>query len=177
MPCPDEPMTDEQNPTPGLSIDEALEQTRKERDEYLLGWKRALADYENAKKQQLQMREEDRRRVRMNLAEDLLAVVDNFGYVTKNIPDVSGCPDDFQKKFTGWVSGISHIDRQFTECMKSLGAEPIEAMDQPFDAKLHEAAGSRKADGKKEGIVIEEMVKGWKMGDVVLRPSKVIVSE
>ena len=172
-------MSDEQNPTPptGLSLEDALDQTRKERDDYLQGWQRARADYENAQKQLAQLRDEDRRRVRAGLAQDLLAVIDNFGYVTKHIPEITSCPDDFQKKFTAWASGIAHIDRQFAEALKNMGVEPIEAVGKPFDAKLHEAAGSKHVDGTPEGIVLEELIRGWKIGDTVLRPSKVMVSE
>ncbi len=177
-------MSDEQqNPTPqtpdptGLSMEDALEQIKKERDEYLLGWQRARADYENMQKRLSEQRDEDRRRVRANLAEDLLAVVDNFGYVTKHIPDVAQCPDDFQKKFTAWASGITHIDRQFAEALKNMGVEPIEAVGKPFDAKLHEAASTRHEEGVAGGTILEEIIKGWKLGDVVLRPSKVVVSD
>jgi len=171
-------MSDEQqNPTPGLSMEDALEQIKKERDEYLLGWQRARADYENMQKRLAEQRDEDRRRVRANLAEDLLAVVDNFGYVTKHIPDVTTCGEEFQKKFTAWASGITHIDRQFTEALKNMGVEPIEAVGKPFDAKLHEAASARHEEGVAEGTVLEELIKGWRLGDVVLRPSKVVVSE
>lgn len=164
-------------PPPTPNTPSELEILRKERDDYLLGWQRARADYENIQKQLSQQRDEDRRRVRANLAEDLLAVVDNFGYVTKHIPDVTACPDEFQKKFTAWASGIQHIDRQFAEALSGLGVEAIEAVGKPFDVKLHEAASAKHVEGTAEGIVLEELVKGWRLGDVVLRPSKVIVSE
>ncbi len=176
----DEPLQPQQDPqpeSPTATQPDELTQLKAKCDEYLSGWKRALADYENVAKQQAQMRDEDRRRVRANLAEDLLGVVDNFGYVTKHIPDVSGCSEEFQKKFTSWISGIQHIDRQFMEVLKSLGVEPIESLGKPFDARLHDAAGAKKVEGTQEGIVIEELVRGWKIGDVVLRPSRVIVSE
>jgi molecular chaperone GrpE len=172
-----EPQDTGSTPPPGLSQEDALDQMRKERDDYLLGWQRARADYENIQKQLSQQRDEDRRRVRSNLAEDLLAVVDNFGYVTKHIPDVSGCSEEFQKKFTAWASGIQHIDRQFAEALSGLGVEAIEAVGKPFDVKLHEAASAKHVEGTAEGIVLEELVRGWKLGDVVLRPSKVVVSE
>lgn len=145
--------------------------------EYLSGWKRALADYENLQKQNSQARDDDRRRVRSGLAEDLLPVIDNFGYVLKHVPDVSDCPDDFKKKFDTWFQGIGHIDRQFAEAMRGLGVEPIESIGTIFDPNLHESGGSRSEPGKKEHEIIEEMIKGWKIGDVVLRPAKVIVNE
>lgn len=145
--------------------------------EYLSGWKRALADYENLQKQNAQMKEEDRRRVRMGVADDLLPVVDNFGYVTKHVPVLEGLTDDAKKKFDTWFMGITLIDRQFTEALKNLGVEPIESVGKPFDPKLHEAGGSKKDESKPDGEVLEEVIKGWKIGDMVIRPAKVIVNE
>ena len=145
--------------------------------EYLGGWKRALADYENLQKGNAQTREEDRRRVRMGMADDLLPVIDNFGYVTKHVPDTAECSDDFKKKFATWFTGIQHIDRQFTEALKGLGVEAIESVGKPFDPKMHEAGGSRKDESKPDGEVLEEIIKGWKFGEVVLRPAKVIVND
>lgn len=146
-------------------------------DEYLAGWKRALADYENIQKQMSERRVEDRRRAQLSLAEELLPVVDNFGYVLQHVPDVSGLTDDAKKKFDVWFQGIGHIDRQFAEALKVLGVEPIVAVGAKFDPMLHESASSRKEDGKEPGVVLEEIVRGWKLGDLVIRPSKVVVSE
>ena len=145
--------------------------------EYLAGWKRALADYENLQKTNAQTRDTDRRRVRSSLAEDLLPVVDNFGYVMKHVPDVSECSDDFRKKFDTWFQGIGHIDRQFAEALKNIGVEPIETVGKKFDPNLHESGGSKLDDTQDDGVVLEELIKGWKIGDVVLRPAKVIVNE
>lgn len=145
--------------------------------EYLSGWKRALADYENLQKQNAQARDDDRRRVRSNLAEDLLPVVDNFGYVMKHAPNLDGCSDEFKKKFDTWFQGIGHIERQFAEAMKNMGVEPIASVGTLFDPNLHESGGSRSEPGKKEHEIVEELIKGWKIGDVVLRPAKVIVNE
>lgn len=176
-------MTDEQKPQEELGqsttqkqVDPVAELQAK-CDEYLAGWKRALADYENLQKQNVQTRDTDRRRVRSSLAEDLLPVIDNFGYVTKHVPDTSNCPDDFKKKFDTWYQGIGHIERQFAEAMKNMGVEPIATVGQKFDPNLHESGGSKKDDGKDDGVVLEELIKGWKIGDVVLRPAKVIVNE
>ncbi len=146
-------------------------------DEYLAGWKRALADYENLQKANSQTRDLDRRRVRINLAEDLLSVIDNFGYVMKHVPDVTTCSEDFKQHFDTWFQGIGHIDRQFAETLKNMGVEPILTVGQAFDPHLHESGGSKLDDAHDDGVVLEELVKGWKFGEVVLRPAKVIVNE
>ncbi len=138
-------------------------------EEYLGGWKRALADYENLQKQSVERRVDDQRRVRSGLAEDLLPVVDNFGYVMKHMPDLP--------EHAAWLQGIGHIERQFTEALKNMGVEPIPAVGEKFNPLWHEAASARAEEGKEPGVVLEELVRGWKIGDVALRPSKVIVSE
>jgi molecular chaperone GrpE len=146
-------------------------------DEYLNGWKRALADYENLQKSISQNRQADHRRLVIDLAESLLPVVDNFGYVLKHVPDVRRTTPEFEKMFNTWFQGIEHINRQFSEALKSLGVEPIEALGQKFDPHLHESGGSRHEEGKEAGIVLEESIKGWKVGDMVIRPAKVIVND
>lgn len=146
-------------------------------EQYLAGWKRALADYVNLQKRAGEDRDNDRRRVRSALAENLLPVVDNFGLVTKHVPDLSTAPEDVQKKFATWYQGIALIEKQFGEALADLGVTPIEALGKPFDPNLHEASSTRHIDGTDPGVVIEEMIRGWKMGDIVLRPSQVVVSE
>ncbi len=146
-------------------------------EEYLHGWKRALADYENLQKSIAQNRQADHRRLVVDLAESLLPVIDNFGYVLKHVPDVSALPETSKKTFDTWFKGIEHIDRQFADALKGLGVEPIEALDKKFDPHLHESGGSRQEEGKESGTVVEELIKGWKVGDLVLRPAKVIVNE
>lgn len=160
----DEPLNDEmQSPNDAPSSD-----LQTERDEYLAGWKRALADYENLQKQNAQARADDRRRISVNLAHELLPVVDNFDQALKF------APENLDKN---WFAGVQHIARQFADALAALGITPIEAMGQPFDPNLHESGGSKWEEDKPEHTVIEELIKGWKIGDTVIRPSKVIVNQ
>lgn len=139
-----------------------------QRDEYLAGWKRALADYENLQKQNAQARADDKRRNAVNLAYDLLPVVDNFDQALKH------APADIDKN---WFAGVTHIARQFADALAAMGITPIDALGKPFDPNLHESGGSKWEDDKLEHVVVEELIKGWKMGDTVIRPSKVIVNQ
>ncbi len=162
-------MTDEQHNTiDGVPAPRPSDDLQAKCDEYLAGWKRALADYENLQKHNAQERENDRRRIRTNLALDLLPVVDNFDQALKFAPkDVDA----------NWFAGVAHIARQFAEALKNMGIEPIESVGHVFDPNLHESGGSRWEDDTPEGVVIEEVIRGWKMGDMVIRPAKVIVNQ
>lgn len=146
-------------------------------DEYLAGWKRALADYENLQKQNAHVRDDDRRRIRANIVRALLPVIDNFDSALKFFPDVTSCSEEFQKTFATWAQGVKYIEKQFAEALSELGVTPIATIGQQFDPHLHESGGARSEEGKKEHEIIEEVMKGWKIDDVVLRPAKVIVNE
>lgn len=137
-------------------------------DEYIAGWKRALADYENLQKQNTSVREEDRRRIRVSLAHDLLPVIDNFDQALKFAPkDVDA----------NWLAGVQHIARQFAEVLSGLNIQPIESVGHVFDPNLHESGGSTWDEAKPEHVVLEEVIRGWKLGDLVIRPAKVIVNQ
>ncbi len=169
---------DSVSPPPGMEgLGEAAAQQKtaptleEQNAEYLAGWKRALADYENLQKRNSEARDDDRRRVRINMAQELLPVVDNFDQAIKFAP--AEVPDNLKS----WFMGITHIARQFEEVLKSLGVEPIKAVGEKFDPNVHESGGSKFDESKPEHTVIDELIKGWKLGDIVLRPSKVIVNE
>lgn len=154
-------------------MDGTGEVLQKQCDEYLAGWKRALADYENLQKQNAQLRADDRRRIVINLAHELLPVVDNFDQAMKH------APADVDKN---WFAGVSHIARQFESVLAFLGMAPIDAVGKIFDPHEHESGGARSEESKPDHEVLEEIVKGWKMsasggGDLVIRPAKVIVNQ
>lgn len=73
--------------------------------------------------------------------------------------------------------GVEMIYRKFVNELKRLGVEPIEAVGKPFSEREHEAMMQRPApEGTPAGIVLDELQKGYRMGDRVLRHSKVVVS-
>ncbi len=140
-------------------------------DEYLSGWKRALADYENLQRNNAQLREDDKRHIRMNIAHELLPVVDNFDQAMKCAP--TEIPDALKS----WFVGVEHIARQFADVLATLNIAPIDAIGMQFDPHLHESGGSSWDETQAESIVLEEIIKGWRQGDIVIRPSKVIVNQ
>lgn len=72
--------------------------------------------------------------------------------------------------------GVELVYRKFKDELARLGVQPIEAVGEPFDENLHEALMQREVEGTEPGVVIDEVQKGFLMGDRVLRHSKVIVS-
>ena len=75
------------------------------------------------------------------------------------------------------VKGVDMVYRSLLEAVKKEGLEPIEAEGVPFDPNFHQAVMQEKDDSKESGIVLQELQKGYKLKDRVLRPSMVKVNE
>lgn len=155
-------MTDDQKqPTDQAPTATADLQTKC--DEYLAGWKRALADYDNLKKDLGRERSEMRASAVADAAMRVVPVLDNFDAAVKFVPP------EVDDKLRNWLDGILFIRTQLENALRDMGVEPFGAVGEPFDANRHDAVGG-------EGETIAEVVaRGWKLGDRVVRPAKVTV--
>ena len=166
---PDEGLTNEAEPGVAEVEDvEALRQAlakEKERAETnLAGWQRAQADFINYKRRIEQEKEEIGKFANSMLMLNLLPILDDWERALTSIPD------DLAN--LSWVDGIKLIERKFRGMLEAQGLSPIKALGEPFDPNLHEAAMRGKG---KEGIVVEELQKGYKFHDRVIRPARVVV--
>lgn len=75
------------------------------------------------------------------------------------------------------MQGMDMIYRSLVDALKSEGLEHIEAVDQPFDPNIHQAVMTDQVEEKESGIVLEELQKGYKLKDRVLRPTMVKVND
>jgi molecular chaperone GrpE len=162
---------------PEAEIVEEVEKSWEDKcRDYEQGWKRALADYENLKKDMFARNEEAKRTIKAKLASELLPVVDNFAQAVKFQPNLDTLPEEFKKQISPWLQGVLYIERQFTEALASMGVEMISTAGL-FDPHLHEAAGERHDENRQEGEILEVLIPGWKINDLVLRPAKVIIQK
>lgn len=138
--------------------------------EYLAGWKRALADYDNLKKEQGRERVEMRAAATADAASRIIPVIDNFDTAVKFVPE--GIDD----KLKNWLMGILFVQTQLDEVLRQMGVEPYGEAGDPFNANLHDAAGERADASAKPGTILEVVARGWKMGERIVRPAKVIVN-
>lgn len=151
---------------PNLSND--ADQSSKEL-EYLAGWKRALADYDNLKKDLGRERSDMRAAAIADAAMRVIPVLDNFDVATKFVPE--GVDD----KLRNWLTGILFIQTQLDAALKDMGVEPFGVVGDAFDANLHDAVGERSVADAQPGHVVEVVARGWKLGERIIRPAKVIV--
>ena len=131
---------------------------------YLANWQRAQADFINYKRRSEQEKEEISKFANAVLMLNLLPVLDDMERALASIPP----------KLVGftWVEGISLIERKLRTSLEAQGLSQIKALGEPFDPELHEAAMHGKG---KEGMVVEELQKGYKLHDRVIRPTMVVV--
>ena len=146
------------------ALKQALAEEKEKAEGYLANWQRAQADFINYKRRSEQEKEEISQFANATLMFNLLPVLDDLERAFTSIPP-------HLAKLT-WVDGIRLIERKLQASLEAQGLSPIKALGELFDPKLHEAAMYTKG---KEGIVIEELQKGYKLQDRVIRPAMVVV--
>jgi molecular chaperone GrpE len=146
------------------ALKQALVEEKAKAETNLAGWQRAQADFINYKRRVEQEKEEIGRLANSMLVLNLLPVLDDLERALTSIPDDVAEPS--------WVDGIRLIERKLRGILEAQGLSPIKALGEPFDPNLHEAA--MQGEGK-EGIVVDELQRGYKFYDRVIRPSRVVV--
>jgi len=153
---------------------EIIKELEEKVGEYLNGWKRCQADFENYKKRQEEGKKEMGQYLKEGMLLELLPVIDNFHASTDHIPD--------GEKESPWVVGIMHIQRQLEAVLSDNGVSEIPvSIGDEFDTHVHEAIDQSKKDeemndDEDEKESIKRIVrKGYRMGDRIIRPARVVV--
>jgi len=148
------------------SLTKALAEEKEKAEKYLANWQRAAADLINFKKRSEQEKAEIAKFANAVLVMSLLPILDDFERALDNVSiKLAG--------FT-WVDGIRLIQRKLQAVLESQGLSQIEALGNDFDPAVHEAVLSEEGE---EGKVIEELQKGYKFHERVLRPAMVKVGK
>jgi molecular chaperone GrpE len=145
-----------------------LEQARAQAAEYLDGWQRARAEFANYKRRVETEREELRRSSTQALLLKLLPVVDDFERAFQTLPP--------ELKDVPWVEGMRMILRKLHSILDSENVTPIEAAGQPFDPLWHDAVMQEETTKYPDNYVMEELQRGYRLGERVLRPARVKVA-
>lgn len=149
-------------------LNEELAKVEQEAADNLAGWQRAKADFINYKKDQEQAMADFRKYANLNIITDLLPIVDSFNLAAKHMPP------ELEK--SDWAKGIMCIKGMFDNFLRDAGISEIEALGKKFDPYSFEAVGEEESD-QEEDTIVEEVQKGYKMGDRVIRPAKVKVAK
>lgn len=146
-------------------------------DEYLAGWKRAMADYANLKKEAERAQADLAKYASAGLVGKLLPTIESFRKAEDQRPGKDGEPFD-EPRAKQWIEGIGHVRAQLESALAAAGVGPIDQVGVPFDPVMHDAMMTRRADkDHPSGTVAKVLEPGWKLHDRVIRPAKVVVTE
>jgi molecular chaperone GrpE len=139
-------------------------------------WERLLrtaADFENFKKRAARERQEAAQSASAALVNKLLPVLDHFEMAqaaARNAPDL-------QNGTAALQDGIAMIQQQLKGILAETGLEEVDASGRPFDPTLHEAVSQLETAEVPEGEVVQQIRKGYKLRDRLLRPATVVVAK
>ena len=145
-------------------LKQALAEEKVKAEGHLANWQRAQADFINYKRRVEQEREEISKFANAMLIFSLLPILDDLERAFASVPP--------RLAKLSWLDGVRLIERKLRASLESQGLSEIKVLGEPFDPHLHEAV---RQDKGTEGIVIEEVRKGYKLHDRVIRPAMVVV--
>lgn len=160
---------EEQLPEEMKQLKDELDQVKQEKEELYERLLRLQADYENYRRRTKKERENDLKYKAQDLITELLPVLDNFERALQ--VEVN---DDQAKSF---VDGIKMVHRQFKDALTKQGLEEIQTVGEQFDPHLHQAVMQVQDDEKESNEVVEELQKGYKLKDRIIRPAMVKVNQ
>ena len=161
------------SPTKLLADIEALtgerDAARKQADEYLAGLQRERAEFANYRRRTTEEREAMLGLAGEDLIRKVLVLADDFDRAIDARPEAIADEP--------WVEGVTAIDRKLRALLESEGVTRIEAAPgTPFDPREHEAIASVPSTGRADGEIVEEVRRGYRLRDRVVRPALVAVA-
>ncbi len=132
---------------------------------------RTTADFDNFKKRAAREKTESAQYATFSLLQKVLPVLDNFEMALAAAQNAEG------DKLAALQSGVLMIQQQLKSALTETGLEEIDATGQPFDPNFHEAVSQQESAEVAEGDVLQQLRKGYKFKDRLLRPATVIVAK
>ena len=141
---------------------------QRERDDYRDRWMRKSAEFDNYRKRIERERREQSDQAVVDLLQELLLVVDDFD---RALTVDSGDGDPAYRK------GVELIHGKLHDLLAKYGVRPIDALGADFDPNVHQAVMHESSPDHRDGEVIDELRKGYMLGDRLLRPAMVKVAK
>ena len=154
------------------SKEQTVEDKLKIIEEKLL---RSMAEIENQRKRLEKEKQEAFEFGGFNFARETLSLLDNIDRAITSFQNDEGLKNS--KDLDKFIKGVEIVKKDLISIFKKNGIEPIECINKKFDPNFHQAMLEVEDDTKETGVVIQEIQKGYMMGDRLLRPSLVGVSK
>ena len=127
-----------------------------------------MADFDNFRKRTVRDREDLVKFAAKDVIKDVLATVDNLARALDGAKDRADDP---------FVKGVQLVYDGLLKTLADHGATPLDSVGEPFDTNYHEALTSLSSEDVEEGVVMNEVQRGWLLHGKPLRPAKVVVSK
>ena len=161
-----------------------LDVARRERDEYLEMAQRARAELENYRRRTSAEAASAEQRGRASVARGLLPALDNLerALLAAGVDPEGGPPREEEppsrevSAHSALAEGVALVYRELRDGLRQAGVESFDPTGERFDPASCEAVATGQSDGAEKGAVIEVVEKGYRVGEQVLRPARVVVS-
>jgi molecular chaperone GrpE len=172
-----EPESAQDGAVPGPSADpasfsaaelQALLDRADKADEYLGLAQRKQAEFENFRKRAARETTAAQERGATKLAKELLPAVDNLERALAHAPEEA---DEH-----GFVAGVKHVHSDLIAALQRAGIEQFSPQGERFDPTFHEAIAQTPVEGADPGTVVEVYQSGYRVGETVVRPARVVVA-
>ena len=151
------------------SLRAELAKSQTESRDNLTALQRSRADYVNLKRELDEVRTTTKQKTIESVVEDFLPIVDSFDMAMSN-------KTVWESVDKNWRVGIEYIYQQFQTTLAGFGIEPIDTVGAEFDPSFHEPIETKETDDSAQDHKIATIIqKGYKMGNRVIRPARVIV--
>jgi molecular chaperone GrpE len=131
---------------------------------------RQTADFENYKKRVVREKQEATKYANESLLQKLIPIVDNFEAALAATGAQNASTDSLQ-------TGVNMIYTQLKSTLADAGLEEIDAANKAFDPNFHEAVSQQETEDAPEGQVVQQLRKGYKLRDRLIRPATVVVAK
>jgi molecular chaperone GrpE len=150
-----------------------LKRVETERQELLEKLARRQADFENYRKRIERERGDTYHRMVGEVVSKLLPVMDNM---RRALEAETLLKKNESAEFRHFLNGVELIYKQLNDVLEELGVQPVAAVGQPFDPHVHEAVATEQSDDYEPDTVTQELLRGYRLGEKLLRPAMVKVS-
>jgi molecular chaperone GrpE len=152
-----------------MTLTSRLAELTEQKDAAQNQYVRIAADFDNFRKRTAKEKEELEQRIKCNTITDVLSVVDNFERARTQIKPQNDGELEIHKSYQG-------VYKQLVDTLKKSGVSPMRPEGQMFDPNLHEAVMRQPTEEHPEGTVIEELQRGYFLGEKILRHALVKVA-
>lgn len=150
-----------------------LKRVEAERNDLLDKLARRQADFENYRKRTERERGDTYHRMVGEVVNKLLPVMDNM---RRALEAEASMEKNESEEFGHFLHGVELIYKQLNDVLEELGVQPVAAVGQPFDPHVHEAVATEESDDYEPDTVTQELLRGYRLGEKLLRPAMVKVS-